>query len=162
MTNSYNASCYVESNDGQYHMECEMSYDGKEIYSDYDGNNFIDGLNAIMDDMTAQMFKSEESLEDKVVRLEDLIAKLQAENNYLNEYIKNLKNDKDNENCKDCEDDASCKCQENNQSSKIDEAIEQFNNFIDEIANEKNYKYKTTDLDIAHWPYKLQLVTFKE
>lgn len=83
---SYSASCYIDNVDGQYNMDCYMNYDDKEIHAKYDGENFVDGLNKIMDDMMAQMFEEpepEESLEEKVARLEKLVDQLQTENESL-------------------------------------------------------------------------------
>ncbi len=131
---SYSTYCYIENKDGQYHIECDMNYGDKKIYSDYNGDNFIDGLNSIIDDITAQVSEPEESPEDKIARLENSIAKLQAENNYLNEYIKNLKDNKHEENC---EKDASHEHKKDNQDYKIDETIE---HLVNEIVNKKSYK----------------------
>lgn len=157
ITDSYSASCYIESKDGKYHMECEMNYGDKEIYSDYDGNSFIDGLNTIMDDMTIQMFEPEpepqpeESLEDKVARLEDLVVQLQAENDDLNDYIESLEDN--------CEEDCECECdKEDTQTYKIDEAVKQLNDLMDEfINNKKDYNnfYKKLKPAVLRWPYNI-------
>ena len=55
VTDSYSASCYIENNDGQYHMECDMQTDDREVYSEYDGDDFIVGLNTLMTDLQKQM-----------------------------------------------------------------------------------------------------------
>lgn len=135
MMDSYNASCYVENNDGQYHMECEINYDGKEIYSDYDGNNFVNGLNTIMDDLEAQIAlipeqeeEEEKSLEEQIICLTEKINQLQDEKKSLNEEIKKLKS--------------------NQQKQRKEEPIfnsnifrvDTFNDFINEVI--KNYAIK--------------------
>ena len=100
ITNSYNASCYIDNEDGQYHIECEVNSNGKNIYSYYDGSSFVDGLNQIMNDVSTQMLKEPdtepepETLEEKVVRLEELVKQLQNEKVELNNTINNLKNNK--------------------------------------------------------------------
>ena len=127
ITDSYSASCCIENKDGQYCMECKMNYGDKEIYSSYEGKNFLDGVNFIMDDINAQMLKPEpepqpeESLEDKVVRLENLVSQLQAKNDDLNDYIDTLE---------------SISKKDSNKKQKIDDNIKQF---LDEFMDSDDF-----------------------
>lgn len=128
ITNSYNASCYIDNEDGQYHIECEVNSNGKNICSCYDGNSFVDGLNQIMNDVSVQMLKEPdpkpETLEEKVARLEELVKQLQNEKAELNNTINFLKNDKKSINC-DCE-----------------EKIKTNDNVLENILNDLlNFKY---------------------
>jgi hypothetical protein len=132
---SYSACCYIENNGGQYHMECEMTYDDKEAYADYDGESFVDGLNEIMDDITAQMSEEpepepEETSEEKIARLEKIIAELKAENDSLKVTPKKKETD-----------------------FHIDEAIKNFNNALDSYY--KNYENNFSKLDKLCWPFKV-------
>ena len=64
ITNSYNAFCYLENDDGEYHIECDMQADDCFAYADYTGDNFVDGINSVMNQLTAQM-TAEPELEDE-------------------------------------------------------------------------------------------------
>ena len=138
ITDSYVASCYIENIDGQYHIECEMTAGDKKVYADYDGENFVDGVNEIMTDVTAQILKEpepkpEESLEEKVVRLENLVAKLQEENNGLNSTINNLtKKNKE--------------CVKESYEDNLNKTVDYFNNLVNDLMSEK-------DRVKNHWPY---------
>lgn len=109
-TDSYVASCYIENIDGQYHMECEMVTGDKKIYADYDGKNFVDGVNEIMTDITAQMLKEPEpkpqTPEEKIDSLEKLVKQLQDENKKLSALVNNtnVKNNDTMEKFKDNDD----------------------------------------------------------
>ena len=43
ITNSYSASCYIENNDGEYHIKCDMGTDKGDFHSQYDGKDFVFG-----------------------------------------------------------------------------------------------------------------------
>lgn len=78
---SYSASCYVENNNGQYNIECNMEINDKEVCSEYHGESFMDGLNFILDDIQAKMIEPKPepeppSLEDQVAYLTDLVNRL--------------------------------------------------------------------------------------
>lgn len=98
---SYSASCYIENNDGQYHMECDMQADDKNVYSEYDGKDFAEGLNTLLDDIWAQMIAEPEpepkeepkelSLEDQVAYLTDMVNRLRDEKAELVNELNNLK-----------------------------------------------------------------------
>ena len=96
VTDSYSASCYIENNDGQYHMECDMQTDDREVYSEYDGDDFIVGLNTLMTDLQKQMLTEPEpepkemSLEEQVKYLQGLVDDLQKEKTYLINQVNNL------------------------------------------------------------------------
>lgn len=100
ITDSYSASCYVENNNGQYHMECDMISGDKEVYADYDGKSFVDGLNKIMNDLTAKIIEKPQpkpqTPEEKIDSLEKLVKQLQDENKKLSALVNNtnVKNDK--------------------------------------------------------------------
>lgn len=146
VTDSYSASCYIENDNGQYHMECEMISDDKEIYADYDGDDFVNGLNEMMSSLTEQMFaepepKSEpETLEEKVIRLENLVEQLQKEN-------KELRNFNDNSNSSN---------EENQNNYKIDDAIkcleDNLKNYINDLDLDQSKNFKTSTL---RWPFKI-------
>lgn len=133
ITDSYNASCFVENDNGKYHIECTIASKDKEAYSDYDGDNFIDGINEIIADITEQFFKEPESedvnkeelLENKVAQLEDLVVQLKTENKKLADIINNFSIKKNDSNKED---------------DKVSEAVKNFNNVINDfINNQKNY-----------------------
>ena len=96
VTDSYSASCYIENNDGQYHMECDMQTDDREVYSEYDGDDFIVGLNTLMTDLQKQMLAESEpepkemSLEEQVKYLQGLVDDLQKEKTDLINQVNNL------------------------------------------------------------------------
>ena len=96
VTDSYSASCYIENNDGQYHMECDMQTDDREVYSEYDGDDFIVGLNTLMTDLQKQMLAEPEpepkemSLEEQVKYLQGLVDDLQKEKTDLINQVNNL------------------------------------------------------------------------
>ena len=100
ITDSYVASCYIENIDGQYHMECEMATGDKKIYVDYDGKSFVDGLNKMMNDLTAKIIEKPQpkpqTPEEKIDSLEKLVKQLQDENKKLSALVNNtnVKNDK--------------------------------------------------------------------
>lgn len=127
VTDSYSVSCYIENKNGQYHIECDMISEDEEFYSDYDGDNFVDGLNKIMVDMTEKMLAEPEpeTLEEKVVRLENLVTQLQAENADLNDYINNLTSD--------CEND--CEKESKDKDNHINEAVKNFEEAVDNYIN---------------------------
>lgn len=85
ITESYSASCYIENKDGQYHMECDLQTDDYTAYSKYDGDNFVTGLNVLMNDIQAQALKKpepkseEEILKEKILYLEGLVNDLRNE-----------------------------------------------------------------------------------
>lgn len=85
ITESYSASCYIENKDGQYHMECDLQTDDYTAYSEYDGNSFVTGLNALMNDIQTQALKKpepkseEEVLKEKILYLESLVNDLRNE-----------------------------------------------------------------------------------
>jgi len=85
ITESYSASCYIENKDGQYHMECDLQTDDYTAYSKYDGDNFVTGLNVLMNDIQAQALKKpepkseEEILKEKILYLESLVNDLRNE-----------------------------------------------------------------------------------
>ena len=95
-TDSYVASCYIENIDGQYHMECDMQTDDREVYSEYDGDDFIVGLNTLMTDLQKQMLAESEpepkemSLEEQVKYLQGLVDDLQKEKTDLINQVNNL------------------------------------------------------------------------
>ena len=132
MTDSYSVSCFIDNDEGQYHVECEMAYDDKKIHSSYDGDDIVNGLNDIAEDVAAQMFKAEEpkeeSPEEKIIRLENLVAKLQEENNGLNSTIDSLT--KKNKEC----------------ANNLNNAVDYFNNFVNNFMSEKDGIKK-------YWPY---------
>ena len=131
ITDSYNASCFIENDGGKYHIECAITSKDKEVYSDYDGDNFIDGVNEIIADLTEQFFKEpepkqedvskEELLENKITQLEDLVTKLQAENKKLTDIVNNF----------------SIKKTDN---KKVDKATKDFNNAVNNFINNNNQK----------------------
>lgn len=97
ITESYGVSCYIEHDDnGQYHMECDMQTNDREVYSEYNGNDFVSGLNSIMDDIQAQMLAKpepelkEKSLEEQVEYLEKLVNDLRDEKAELTNKINQL------------------------------------------------------------------------
>lgn len=130
ITDSYNASCFVENDGGKYHIECVIASKDKEVCSDYDGDNFIDGINEIIADVTEQFFKEpeqkqedtgkEELLENKVIQLENLVAKLQAENKKLMDIINSFSIKKANDKKED---------------DKADKAIKNFNDAVNNFIN---------------------------
>jgi len=90
---SYVASCYIENNDGQYHMDCDMQINDKSVYAEYSGTNFVEGINSLMDDLTKQMSaKSEPQMtpEEKIESLQKQIEELNKENGKLKDKINNL------------------------------------------------------------------------
>ena len=98
MANFYTATCFVKNDNGKYHMECDMNYDKKHFYADYDGDNFEDGMNTIIEDISEQMTpkKTEttvEVLEDRIANLEATIQRLQVENAKLKNKTKPQFND---------------------------------------------------------------------
>lgn len=95
ITDSFSASCYVENNEGQYHIECDMQTDDYSAYSEYNGDNFVTGLNNIMDDLQKQIMSKpkpepkEMTLEEKVVYLQNLVNSLREDKaNLINEINK--------------------------------------------------------------------------
>lgn len=106
ITDSYSASCYIENSNGQYHMECEMISGDKEIYADYDGKSFVDGLNQIMNDLTTKMIEKPQTPEEKIDSLEKLVKQLEDENKKLSALVNNsnVKNDDTMEKFKDNDD----------------------------------------------------------
>ena len=145
ITDSYSASCFIESKDGQYHMECEMISGDKEAYSDYDGTNFIGGLNQIMDDLTIQMLEEPEpepefeplTQEERIEYLEGLVKDLRDEKADL---INRL-----NENDKVQDDSANnvTKHTDKYLNNYEEEYNDLFNNWIDTYSN------------VLHWPFKI-------
>ena len=69
---SYSANCYIHNDNGKYRMECKMTIGDQNLYADYTGDNFQDGVDG--------QPPVEEKLEDKVTRLENQILQLQKEN----------------------------------------------------------------------------------
>lgn len=149
ITDSYSASCYIENDNGQYHMECEMISDDKEIYADYDGDDFVNGLNEMMSSLTEQMFtepepKSEpETLEEKVTRLENLVEQLQKENKELRNSNDNNSNSSNEENQNNYKIDDAIKCLEDNLKNYI-------NDLDLDLDQSKNFKTST-----LRWPFKI-------
>lgn len=91
--NSYIASCYIENNDGQYHMDCDMQINDKSAYAEYNGTNFVDGINFLMNDLTKQMStksKSQMTPEEKIEFLQKQVETLNEENKSLKDTINNL------------------------------------------------------------------------
>lgn len=123
-----------------------MISDDKEIYADYDGDDFVNGLNEMMSSLTEQMFaepepKSEpETLEEKIARLENLVEQLQKEN-------KELRNSSDNSNSSN---------EENQNNYKIDDAIkcleDNLKNYINDLDLDQSKNFKTSTL---RWPFKI-------
>lgn len=98
VNDSYNASCYIENNEGRYHIECDMQTDDASCYAEYNGDSFIDGFNYIMDELTAQINeanaepKSEpQSAEDKIKSLEQMVYDLREERTALVNELKQYK-----------------------------------------------------------------------
>ena len=153
ITDSYSASCFIENKDGEYHMECDMLSDGKAIRSCYDGDNFVDGLNTIMDSLAQQLMEkpepepepepTAEDAESRIKHLEETVEKLKQENRELNNIIDDLV-DECNYDCKECD---------NSQSTyHIDDTMQEF---IDAI----NQHYKQPQKPINqfyqwHWPWR--------
>lgn len=109
----YNASWYMEHDGSKYRMECDMGYDDKSFYAEYIGDDLVDGVNSMIADLTQQCLDSqpEESLEEKVARLESQLASLQEENTILKQ---NLPASAENEGLTEIKDD-------NNQYKTFDE-----------------------------------------
>ena len=139
ITDSYSASCYIENNDGQYHMECDMQTNDKDAYAEYDGDDFVTGLNTLMDELTKKMFeepeqeKEPETLEEKVIRLEELVDELLQENHELNETINNLTSDK-------------CNCKKDN-DDKIDDIVKHLKDTMEDYLNNSKITYD----DLYKW-----------
>ena len=81
---SYSANCCIHNDNGKYHMKCKMTIGDKNLYADYTGDNFQDGVDGMMTSLIEQSLNSqppvEEKLEDKVARLENQVLQLQKEN----------------------------------------------------------------------------------
>ena len=82
---SYNANCYISNDGNEYHMECKMTLNGQELYTDYTGESFSDGIDIMVADLIKQSSKTkqekiEETPEEKIARLESQIVQLQEEN----------------------------------------------------------------------------------
>ena len=95
---SYSASCYIENNDGDYTMKCDMQTEDKDIHSEYQGKNFVEGLNTLLDDLTAKMTAEPEpepakvtDPEDEVKHLSGIVERLYQEKIQLQNEIINLK-----------------------------------------------------------------------
>ena len=134
VADSYCATCYIENDNGTYHMECDMTCGDKPIFSKYDGEDFIDGLNQMMNDMTEQMTNmfekevKEETPEEKIVRLEGIIDQLKAENEDLVKIINDFNNDKNK-----------TPCQYQNKQNSVENYIL---DILDEIMkDDKNYNW---------------------
>ena len=141
ITDSYSASCYVKNENGKYQMACDMTSNNKQFSSSYDGEDFIDGLNKIMEDLNEQMLAEstksdqepeQETLEDKVARLEGLVEQLQKENARLTDYIDE---------------------QYNKNNYKIDDAIKSFEDIMQNYFDENDLKNMSTSA-MLHWPFK--------
>lgn len=131
---SYSASCYVENNDGQYDIECNMEINDKEVCSEYHGKNFMDGLNFILDDIQAKMVEPEPeppSLEDQIAELTDLVNRLKDDKAKLLNELNALKTIDASKEKKTCA--------KNEYISSIDEEFEKLmKNFK---KNKKLYSY---------------------
>ena len=81
---SYSANCCIHNDNGKYRMKCKMTIGDKNLYADYTGDNFQDGVDGMMTSLIEQSLNSqppvEEKLEDKVARLENQVLQLQKEN----------------------------------------------------------------------------------
>ena len=81
---SYSANCYIHNDNGKYRMECKMTIGDQNLYANYTGDNFQDGVDGMITSLIEQSLNSqppvEEKLEDKVTRLENQILQLQKEN----------------------------------------------------------------------------------
>ena len=81
---SYSANCCIHNDNGKYRMKCKMTIGDQNLYADYTGDNFQDGVDGMMTSLIEQSLNSqppvEEKLEDKVARLENQVLQLQEEN----------------------------------------------------------------------------------
>ena len=89
---SYRAYCNIDNIDGVYHMEGDVYWgDNKQVYAKYDGTNFINGLNYLLNDLSTQIVKElktepepesetiEVTLEEQVNILTEMVNKLRDE-----------------------------------------------------------------------------------
>lgn len=98
---NYSASCFVEYKDGEYYIESDIWTDGKEAYAAYTGTSFVDGVNAIVDELTEALAEQEESdtnkgepvksLEQHIEILTQQIEDLRKENANLLKQLNNQK-----------------------------------------------------------------------
>lgn len=142
ITDSYSASCYIENNDGTYHMECDMSVGEKNFYSKYEGENFVDGINIMMDSLTKQLYEKPEpelmSLEDRVKYLEELVTTLKDEKADLINKVNELTN-KSEEKIDNKIDDTI--------KQQKDDAMKQWEDIIEKFyGDKKNY-------NTFNWPF---------
>ena len=99
INNSYSASCYIENNKGQYHIECDMQTDNAACYAEYDGDSFVDGFNYIIDELTVQINEASvepepepQSTEDRIKSLEQMVYDLREERAALVNELQQYKN----------------------------------------------------------------------
>lgn len=95
---SYSACCYIENNDGDYTIKCDMQTEDKDIHSEYQGKNIVEGLNSLLDDLSAKMAAEPEpepenvtDPEDEVKRLSGVVERLYQEKIQLQNEIIDLK-----------------------------------------------------------------------
>lgn len=134
VADSYCATCYIENDNGTYHMECDMTCgdNSEPIFSCYDGEDFINGLNVMMSDMSRQMADlvaeetKEETPEEKIARLEKAIKQLETENKDLTKIINDFNNNEKN---------TRCQCRQSNVPDYL------LNIFDEIMKNDKNHDW---------------------
>lgn len=81
---NYSASCFVEYANGEYRIESDIWTEDKEAYAEYTGDNFVEGINSILDELAEAMKEPEPEPEPKTKTFEE-------QNTYLNNLVLNLR-----------------------------------------------------------------------
>lgn len=99
---NYSASCFVEYTDGEYRIESDIWTEDKEAYAEYTGDNFVEGINAILDELAEAMKEPEpepktKTLEEQNAYLNNLVLDLHEQNAKLANELKFYKSQQSSE-----------------------------------------------------------------